>query len=207
MITQTVKNEQGFVLIVSLLMLMVLMIIGIAATNTTIIELQISGNDKVRKETFYQSDGGTQLAARLVEESLGTSGGFTALDTNNILVDPVNPNKTVLIVDTNLSDNSAGRDETNVSDASRDVAYFPGGYDPTNVDPHTNIIADGVTSTTEGAGLQMLSGYEGEGKGAAGGGSQILYTIYSQHMGRARSESVIGVEWNHVIGLELESRY
>ncbi len=202
-----VKNENGFVLIAALLMLVILMIIGIAATTTTTLELQISGNDRVRKETFYQADGGTQLAARLVEESLGTSGGFTALDTNSILVDPVSPNNTTLIVDTNLSDNSAGRDETNVSDTSRDIAYFPGGYDPTNTDPHTNIIADGVTSTTEGAGLQMLSGYEGKGKGAAGGGGKILYTIYSQHMGRAQSESVVGVEWNHVIGLEIEGRY
>ncbi len=46
-IKKTINNEQGFVLIVSLLMLMVLMIIGIAATNTTTIELGISGNDKL----------------------------------------------------------------------------------------------------------------------------------------------------------------
>jgi len=53
---KTINNEQGFVLIVSLLMLMVLMIIGIAATTTTTIELQISGNDKLSKQTFYQAE-------------------------------------------------------------------------------------------------------------------------------------------------------
>ena len=55
-LTNTLNNEQGFVLIVSLLMLMVLMIIGIAATNTTTIELQISGNDKVSKMAFYAAE-------------------------------------------------------------------------------------------------------------------------------------------------------
>jgi len=51
------NNEQGFVLVASLMMLMVLMIIGIAATNTTTLELQISGNDKLAKQTFYQAEG------------------------------------------------------------------------------------------------------------------------------------------------------
>lgn len=203
-----IKNEDGFVLITTLMMLVVLMVIGISATTTTTLELQISGNDKVHKETFYQADGGTQLAARLVEESLGTPGGFTALDADSLLVDPVSPNNTILVVDTTLSENAdTTRDENSVSDAARDIAYFPGGYDATNVAPHTNIIADGVTSTTAGAGLQMLAGYEGKGKGVAGGGGQILYTIYSQHVGRAQSEAMVAVEWQHVIGLELEGRY
>ena len=205
------NNEGGFVLISSLLTLVLLMLIGVAATTNTSLELQISGNDKVYRETFYQADGGTELATRLVEESLGTPGGFTALDANNLLVDPVNPNNTVLIIDSTLDTNAAGRNETNVSDATRDVAFFPGGFNPAlpdpNIMPHTNIIADGVTSVTAGAGLQMLAGYEGKGKGSAGGGGQILYTIYSQHMGQVQSETIVAIEWNHVIGLELEGSY
>ena len=55
-ITKTINNEQGFVLIASLMMLMVLMVIGVVATNTTTIELQISGNDKLAKQTFYQAE-------------------------------------------------------------------------------------------------------------------------------------------------------
>lgn len=207
-ISAKTKNEEGFILITTLMMLVLLMVLGISATSTTTLELEISGNDRVRKEAFYQADGGTQLAARLVEESLGTPGGFTALDANSILVDPVSPNNTILVVDTTLSENAdATRDENSVSDAARDIAFFPGGVDTTNATPHTNIIADGITSTTAGSGLQMLAGYEGKGKGAAGGGGQILYTIYSQHMGRAQSEAMVAAEWQHVIGLELSGRY
>jgi len=212
MVRKSMDNEGGYVLIGVLLILVLLLVIGISSTTNTSLELQIATNDRIHKETFYQADGGTQLAVRLVEESLGTSSPFTALDANGILIDPVSPNNTILIVDNSLWDNVGSRNETNIFDdnilgGGRDVAYFPNGYDPTNFNPHTNIIVDGVTSTVAGAGLQMLAGYEGKGKGTAGGGGQILYTIYSQHMGKTQSESVVKVEWRHVIGLELEGRY
>lgn len=214
MIQKVVNNEGGYVLLGVLLILVLVTIIGMAANTNTSLEIQIAGNDRIHKETFYQADGGTQIGMRLVEESLGTPGGFTALDVNNILKDAVDPNNTILIVDKTLSENTnIARNQNSMSDAARDVVYFPDGYNSAltlsanNLSPHTNIIVDGVTSIVAGAGLQMLAGYEGKGKGTAGGGGQILYSIYSQHMGRAQSESVVKVEWRHVIGLELEGRY
>ncbi len=205
-------DEGGFVLIGALLILMLLVVIGISATTNTSLELQIAGNDRTHKETFYQADGGSQFAARLIEESLGTPGGFSALN-SSVLIDPTDAtNKTVLIVDTTLSENEdTTRDHKSVSDAGRDVAYFPNGYDATlpdpNVIPHTNIIADGLTTVLAGSGLQMLAGYEGKGKGTAGGGGQIQYNIFSQHIGRSNSEAVVAIQWQHIIGLELEGKY
>nr|NJM02671.1 hypothetical protein [Desulfobacula sp.] len=206
------NNENGYALLGTLLILVLLIVIGMAATTNTSLEIQIAGNDRIHKETFYQADGGTQIGIRLVEESIGNVGPFTALDADGILIDPDSPNNTILIVDPALVDNEdLTRNQNTMSDTARDLAYFPGGYDAALPDPnistHTNIIADGVTSTVAGAGLQMLAGYEGKGKGTAGGGGQILYSIYSQHMGRSQSESVVKVEWRHVIGLELEGRY
>ena len=63
------KREQGFALVTVLLILMVLTLLGIMATNNTTTELRIAGNDKVHKQTFYQADGGTELAERLVFEN------------------------------------------------------------------------------------------------------------------------------------------
>lgn len=203
------NNEDGFVLVGALLILLLLVLIGVSASTSTNLELQISASDRTRQETFYQADAGTQLAIRLVEESLGTPGGFVApgVNADGVLVDPFNPNNTILIVDPILSQDEGVPPEP--SDAVRDAAYYPDGYDPAlpSAVPHTNLTAAGVTMTTEGAGLQMVAGYEGKGKGTAGGGGNILYTIYSQHVGRAESESVVRVEWRHVIGLELEGRY
>ena len=63
---KAINNEQGFVLVAALMMLMVLLIIGIAATNTTTIELQISGNDKLAKQTFYLAEGVVAEASRVL---------------------------------------------------------------------------------------------------------------------------------------------
>ncbi len=211
-VRKCMNNENGYALLGTLLILVLLIVIGLVASTNTNLEIQIAGNDRIHKETFYQADGGAQIGIRMVEENLGSIGPFTALDADNILVDPDNPNNRILIVDTTMWENEdPTRDETTISDAARDMAYFPGGYDPglpdPDVNPHTNIIADGVTSLIEGTGGQMMAGYEGPGKGTAGLGSQILYSIYSQHMGRVQSESVVKVEWRHVIGLEVEGRY
>jgi hypothetical protein len=52
------QNEQGFVLILALFMLVICTIIGIAAMNTSITEIDIAGNEKVHKETSYQAEAG-----------------------------------------------------------------------------------------------------------------------------------------------------
>ncbi len=215
--SNTVDNENGYVVIGALFILLLLIIIGMSATTNTSLEIQIAGNDRTHKETFFQADGGTQIGIRLIEENIGVTGPFTALDiVDNHLIDPDNPNNKILIVDDTVWNNQAARSFTNVFDdmtvgGGRDMAYYPDDYDATlaNPDsvPHTNIIADSVTSTATGAGLQQLAGYEGKGKGTAGGGGKILYTIYSQHKGNNQSESIVAVQWRHVIGLELDGRY
>ncbi len=45
----------------------------------------------------------------------------------------------------------------------------------------------------------MIAGYEGKGKGAAGGGAWVLYHIRSRHMGFDGSDSVVEVQWKHVM--------
>lgn len=52
------NNENGFVLVLCLVMLTILSVIGIAALNTTDVELQIAGNDKVEKQVFYGAESG-----------------------------------------------------------------------------------------------------------------------------------------------------
>lgn len=53
-----VDNEKGFVLVVSLLMLTVVTVIGIAATRTSDTELQIASNERQHLGDFYKAEGG-----------------------------------------------------------------------------------------------------------------------------------------------------
>jgi hypothetical protein len=68
------QNEQGFVLVLALFMLVVCTIIGIAAMNTSITEIDIAGNEKVHKETSYQAEAGyaAPVAALYEKNAYGT---------------------------------------------------------------------------------------------------------------------------------------
>lgn len=63
------QNERGSVLAVVLLVLVLLTIIGIAATKTTTAELQIVGEEKAKRIAFYAAESGIE-AGRAVLNSL-----------------------------------------------------------------------------------------------------------------------------------------
>lgn len=172
MIRKTINNEQGFVLITSLLMLVVLMIIGIAATNTTTLELQISGNDKAAKQTFYQADGGIQVGAELVEDAIERVGFAT--DDFNL--------GTVTVKHKDFYLNSVGT--------------APDWDAPDATMQQTSLIFRGQTETNPGSAIQMVAGYEGKGKAAGSGGAFRKYDIWSRHSGNANSVSTIVVKWD-----------
>ena len=64
------KNEQGYFLIISTLLLLALLtIISIAASNTAKTEVQIAGNDTVYQRNFYLAEGAAMEAVDRLENS------------------------------------------------------------------------------------------------------------------------------------------
>lgn len=61
-ILQPLINENGFVLVIAMIMLVMLTLIGIAATNTTTIELNIAGNERQASRQFQAVDSGWKAA-------------------------------------------------------------------------------------------------------------------------------------------------
>ena len=57
-------DENGFVLVTSLLLLVVLSLIGISSMRSTTFEVQISGNDRVTKLNFYQAESAARAGAQ-----------------------------------------------------------------------------------------------------------------------------------------------
>lgn len=106
------------------------------------------------------------------------------------------------------------------SDYKRDVYYYLSGNDvlstlstgqtscsdPTavaaassNCVPVTQLKFGGETRLSEGGAIQMIAGYEGKGKGAAGGGAWIVYGIRSRTQGIDTSDSTVSCNWRHVM--------
>lgn len=63
-------NEQGFVLVVCLMILVVLTFLGMAALNNTTTELKISGNDNLARTTFYSADSGVFTAPKIIRDTV-----------------------------------------------------------------------------------------------------------------------------------------
>ena len=188
------NNSNGGVTIAALLILAVLTIIGISSISTSNIEVQIATNDKVHKMAFYAADGGTELGTELLELNIACASGF---EKDNL---PITDVITVVDRDFWMQADKPKDGSDNVipfpSDTERDVLINNA------AGTNTNLSIFGVTALGIGGAIEMAAGYEGKGKGAAGGGVSLLYQIFSQHLGLADSESVVAIEWRHNIGSE-----
>lgn len=63
------QTEQGSVLVIALIMIVLLTIIGISGTRNTEIEILIAGNERVAKENFYVAEAASADAIIVMEET------------------------------------------------------------------------------------------------------------------------------------------
>jgi hypothetical protein len=183
------KSEGGFVLVVALMIMAILSLIGLAGLNTSMFEVQIAGNEWVSKQTFYQADSGADLYERLIYENAicaSVKNGFTLAKIGD----------DIEVKDLKFSgSNAANLEEISNDNSKRYAVYYPYGASNVDTEPHTNFLSKYEKVINPGTGLQMVSGYEGLGAGAAAGGTSRKYEIASQHQGRKSSESLIMTQW------------
>jgi len=65
-----VHNEDGAVLVVALMMLVLLTILGISISSTSEVELQIAGNEMRYKENLYRAEAAAMVCAQLMDETV-----------------------------------------------------------------------------------------------------------------------------------------
>ena len=75
----TIDNEQGFVLVLSMVMLVILSLMGSFALNNTRMELQISGNERAAQDMFYVAESGWMRGFQWIE-NWGTSSAPRSLN-------------------------------------------------------------------------------------------------------------------------------
>lgn len=180
------RNEQGSMLIVVVLVLMVVTVIGILATRSALIEQQVATNDKVHKMTWHATDAVTDgLMPELIEQNIAQRGFGSQTP-------PITyGNSTNLGIYTSefyLNETCAVPSETN-----RDVEMA--GLSQTTI----GVSVFGVTSLSPGNAIQLPEGYHGRGKGLAGGGAQLQFVIRGLGRGADNSQSRVSSGWRHVI--------
>jgi hypothetical protein len=195
------REERGSTLLLSMIVISLLAVAGILSSQTSTTETRIARNDRLHKLAFYEAEGGAEAGTELLEQNIEQRGFCSGLGANQVC------RVVGMSIDTAVADDPSLRFYMNpalgatvkptATAAGRDV-YIQKGTDAATP-PITNILIGGDTELSTGGAIQMIAGYEGKGKGAAGGGAWIIYDIRSRHQGLDNSDSIVELEWKHVM--------
>ncbi len=83
-------QEQGSVLVIALILLVLLTVVGISASKNTETEIMIAGNERVHKQNFYLAEGATTQAVQIMEDNDISSLAWVMSDSaSNAVNDPM----------------------------------------------------------------------------------------------------------------------
>lgn len=188
MLVNKLKDESGVALIFAILMLALLSIIGLSATTNTDLELKMSGNEKSHKITFYGADAGNEVSKELIEQAIEARGWKNESGTSKTLGQITIDNKDFWL-NPDLDPDPA---VDSPSSANYDAKLTIG-----TGQNYLRVGTNGELSS--GGAVQMAAGYEGVGKGAAGGGAWLIYDVRSRQEGMNNGRSQVKGEWLHVL--------
>jgi hypothetical protein len=182
------KNEDGSVLIVALLILVFLTIIGISATTTTNIELQVAGNQKFHKNAFYHADSGVYTIPKIISACIDSG---TEINIGSGTTEP-DIRYSTESSSTLFSGQVMGYDT--YDGGTKDIEFTLSGFDVV-----VDVRRDRVENLAGGA-VEFAAGAEGIGAGSSGGVA-IYYEMDSLGDGQANSISNVSAVYRKVVGV------
>jgi hypothetical protein len=193
-------NESGSALMLAMLMILLLSVIGVLSVQTIITETRIVGNDRLYRAAFHEAEGGAEVGKELVEQNIEERNWSDKSTRKNVkIVCGGFLTKDQL----GLADYASDPDPaTHPSDNRRDARFpstNPDGSTCTDIQPHTNLRIGSNPQLAAGGALAMVAGYEGRGRGSAGGGAWIVYDIRSQHQNVDNCKARIWARWRHAM--------
>lgn len=198
------QQQQGYVLVTGLLFLLVLTLVGVASMNTTTVDYKISSNTAFHVDAFENAEEGRQTAGsdllfRYIKNR-GWSGfditipnGVTVSDDTNELF--MGNNETAADIRSGVYGDSTvlTTDLTFVLDGDGD------GNTSGGLDVQSDImVIQTDTRAAEGSNTAQLSGYEGDGKGAAAGGSYNFYLLMSRGRSAGNAAATTSTDYRYV---------
>ena len=178
------NSQDGMVLIVSLLLLLVATVVGITALSTSTTKVMIAGNQRLSEMNFSSADGGISASVPIIET--------TAYDRT------VSATYAALVISADFTNEITGAlaQDGDTASASPDIRFALGsGTFATTVSVDVDYLYAGSPA---GSAIEFASGYEGFGKGAGSGGAEVYYTVNSLSEGDAGSESGVYAVYRYV---------
>ena len=84
------NNEDGSVIVIALVVLLLLTMIGNSATNTSTLEIQVAGNERNYKRNFFKTEAAAMQAGQRVQNSADYTESW--IRSSSFEYDPVTPN-------------------------------------------------------------------------------------------------------------------
>lgn len=171
---QSIKNQQGAVLVMSLLMLFVLTLVGVSSISTTTMEEKMSGNTRNRHLAFQSAESAIRDGERFIQDSvINPAAQFTNI---NGLYSLGNGPSTADAVTPGWWDTAANSKRT-YAGALQDVSAFP---------RYTieSIGGNAAPNDPNGGGQE-------EGSGAGGQGTIQVFRITAQGTGLTPNSIVV----------------
>lgn len=183
-------RNNGSALIVCVLMLMSVTVTGILSTRVALVETQIAGYEKFHRTTWSVTDGTTDmLLPQVIEYTLDPANARELPDQETLKDDEGLEFQTLDFFMNESESCVANRPESD----NRDVTLAGGSHGE-----DISIRVYGDTEFTPGSALQLPEGYHGAGKGAAGGGTNIIYNIRGLGVGAGKVQARVQTRWRHV---------
>ncbi|MCJ8499306.1 pilus assembly PilX family protein [Desulfatitalea alkaliphila] len=188
------SDERGSALITSILILMVVTAIGIIATRTADMEIQIAAFDKFHKSTWF--------ATESVVEAMVPGMAEQAIDMRLQEGDDVETVFRVLSPHITLNPDFFWNEATGIcaedtpTAANADIALT--NRTMGSADIFVRTYGPGA-DFMHGAGVALPEGYHGFGKSLARGGAHITYTNRGLGEGAGNSVARISTQWRYVI--------
>ena len=201
------RDEQGFILVVTMLILVVLTVVGIAALDNSTFEIRIAANDRLKRVAFNMADGASYSTGKIITEAIenGADPAYANLSYVNI------PDIADLDYDPDLPLGHPAIDTVanNADDFSGRVLGFSGPradgkYDFMYRDPNGRgdifgRIESRTASIMPGGGAEFAAGAAGAGVGSTAG-TAVLYDITATGVASGNARSDIEVRYRKVLG-------
>ena len=189
-------KQQGAVLVVSLIFLAMLTLVGVSSMQSTSLDYQISANAALKDRSFYSSESGRLAMGDILDDHIFERGW-----TNFSL--PAGLSMTTANKDLYLT-NDAGDDLANQASLTIDARYQIDNAVDGDFSDGGDIDADVVVYKTQtkwatGAGVAMVSGYQGLGKSSAAGGTHMFFELRSTGKTALNAQSVTATEYRAIV--------
>ena len=186
------KNQDGAVLAVGLILLIIIAIAAIAGMEISNLDYKMSSNAAFKNQSFQASETGRITTGDAVNQYIYDRSWDNATIHSNLSFTDSQFNPLALNTDTE----DVFDTETLVKDMAFSVATSALVQE---VAADIYIVRAPTASVATGGGLQQLAGYRGAGKGVATSGSSIYFELRAKGMANGGAETITASEYRAFI--------